>query len=233
MYWWQNPLHPDLGSPMLQRCLRNQKLLNQPPRVTSFEFEKESPCSIKGYTLQEGMAHAWKYDGEVTDEDLQQVTTKLPVCKMTYPKDDFWIIWEPHCEESCAHITVEHMGIKNAFVLAKHLKNVGKIIFDEQQHEIATARADVPTNDTGTWSSDRRKEEVGWLRADGGSRGKISRLMRFWCSYENVIPQAILQHGAGADRIVWLGPKRIAQLTQEDKRAINELMPHDNRWRLQ
>ncbi len=159
MFWWQNPLHPDLGSPFLQRCLKNQELLTQAPHITEFEFGRRSKSPIKSYQFHEGICHTTHYEGEVTDKELRLTKGEHEICKLTHPDSDFWLIWVP-CESGIADIPVEHMGAKSFGLLQRYLRNVGRVIFDIQDHERATARADIPDNDTGTWRKDRRKENV-------------------------------------------------------------------------
>ena len=105
------------------------------------------------------------------------------------------------------------MATKNFGLLQQHLRNVGRVIFDIQGHEMAKARADIPDNDTGTWGKDRRKENVPYVCDSQDDKcGDITRLMRFWLKFENVLPLAFIDPTARADHLCWTGPKAIEKL---------------------
>ena len=230
-------------SKFLKLYLSNKKLLEQAPEMKRMEFGKQMKCPLKdkGYRLFEGVGRAVEWTGEIMEE-LRQTWTDRPLYRLSYEDDGFEMVYEPGLhggiydeEGTHAYITVCFAPKPNYGRLARHLKNADDLLFQQQSHMYAHARADTPNDDRATWSVDRRGESV--IYTEGSENGKpleVSRLTKFWANFPRVIPkEALGLQTKKKGELVWMSQAAVNELHPLQVKDINARLHSPRRWSLE
>ena len=215
--WGRN--HP------LKKFRENQALLDQNPKIYRIEEGRRIKTVAKGYTMKRGIAFANKYTGDPTNHVY--LTTEERECfTLEKPDESFKVIYEVLNGEH-GHLIVAHHPKSNGWRLIRHMKVLGKIMFDHYELKSVFLRAGIPDDDIETnLLADRRMEEISY-ETPSGRDTRIRQFVLWLTVCEGAIPEDKM-HRASSDQLMWLTPR--VDLDEETREELNSFLPVWHRW---